>query len=521
MKKLLTLFLLVLTIDLFSQSTIVVQDNVANNASVYYFHQRKVARTSSGLLMATWNDRNAAGGQVVYSIYDEAFGIWSPPAAISNAGDRAIQSALAADELGNIHATWQQRNSTSQKYQTFYSKYNRFSWTAPVQISVAASVRGEEATIEVASDGTLWVVYNNDGEGSGNEYLFAIKSTNSGSTWSTNADTLSFVGSFGSSIEVGRTALAPGPDGKMVAVWDNSLDGVSTRRETFANQYDGISWQGEVRISDTTSVDRDHNRYCAVAVDNKANIYAFYGLNIVSGADPRLSYLVMAKKGWNDQWVANFNVILDSSEVNYRSVSAVVDSNNVLHVAYRRDVKADTLYSLDEIVYTYSTDKGVTWAPRIRVSRLNYDGGYVSVANRVRTAYGIDMLWRESKDQNINDQDSTAVVYANIPYSMIPVGITDALQPSSYLLLNNYPNPFNPSTKIIYSIPQRDKVELFIYDALGNVIANLLNEEVDAGNHSLIWNGLNNNNIKVTSGIYFAKLKTSKEFKIIKMMLLK
>ena len=520
MKILLNFLLPILFIDLFPQTTTVVQDNVPNNAAVYYFHQRNVARTPDGLLLAAWNDLNAAGGQIVYSVYDEAFDTWSPPAAISSAGDRAIQVALASDESGNIHAIWQQRDNSADKYQTFYSKYDGNSWTTPVQISVAASVRAEEATIEVASDGTLWVVYNNDGEGNGNEFLFAIKSTDGGTNWSTDADTLSFVGTFGTSIEVGRVALSSGPNGKMVAVWDNSLDGTQTRRETFANQYDGSSWQGEFRISDTTSVDRDHNRYCAAAIDNEENIYAFYGLNIVSGADPRLSYLVMAKKGWNDTWSTNYDVILDSSVVNYRSVSAVVDSNDIIHLVYRRDVESDTTYNLDEIVYTYSNDHGVTWTPRIVVSRDRYDAGYVTVANRVRRAYGIDIFWRESRDSLVNDQDTVTVLYANIPYSII-VGVRDASQPVSYLLLNNYPNPFNPSTKINYSIPYRDNVKITIYDVLGRVVANLVNEEIDAGDHSIVWNGLNNNKAIVTSGVYFARLITSDAVKTIKMMLIK
>jgi len=422
--------------------------------------------------------------------------------------------------LGNIHATWQQRNTSSEKYQTFYSKYNGASWTTPAQISVAASVRGEEATINVASDGNLWVVYNNDGEGNSNEYLFAVKSTDGGSTWSANADTLSFVGTFGTSIEVGRTALAAGLDGKMVAVWDNSLDGISSRREVFANQYDGNTWLGELRISDTTTIDRDHNRYVSSAIDDEGNIYAFYGLNIISSADPRLSYLVMAKKGWNDAWNTNYNAILDSSTANYLSVSAVIDSNDVIHVAYRRDVPEDTT-GRDEIVYTYSIDKGATWAPRIVVSRPNHDGGYVSIANRVRTAYGIDILWRESRDENLNDQDTTSVVYANIPYSMIPVGISDVSQPSRYLLLKNYPNPFNPSTKIIFGVAQRGSVKLIIYDALGRIVKNLINEELNAGNYTLEWNAITNENKKVTSGVYFVKLITSEGIKTVKMMMLK
>ena len=347
-----------------------------------------------------------------------------------------------------------------------------------------------------------------------------MKSTDGGSTWSANADTLSFVGTFGTSIEVGRTALAAGLDGKMVAVWDNSLDGISSRREVFANQYDGNTWLGELRISDTTTIDRDHNRYVSSAIDDEGNIYAFYGLNIISSADPRLSYLVMAKKGWNDAWNTNYNAILDSSTANYLSVSAVIDSNDVIHVAYRRDVPEDTT-GRDEIVYTYSIDKGATWAPRIVVSRPNHDGGYVSIANRVRTAYGIDILWRESRDENLNDQDTTSVVYANIPYSMIPVGISDVSQPSRYLLLKNYPNPFNPSTKIIFGVAQRGSVKLIIYDALGRIVKNLINEELNAGNYTLEWNAITNENKKVTSGVYFVKLITSEGIKTVKMMMLK
>ena len=154
------------------------------------------------------------------------------------------------------------------------------------------------------------------------------------------------------------------------------------------------------------------------------------------------------------------------------------------------------------------------------MSRDRYDAGYVTVANRVRRAYGIDIFWRESRDSLVNDQDTVTVLYANIPYSII-VGVRDASQPVSYLLLNNYPNPFNPSTKINYSIPYRDNVKIIIYDVLGRVVANLVNEEIDAGDHSIVWNGLNNNKAIVTSGVYFARLITSDAVKTIKMMLIK
>ena len=223
--------------------------------------------------MVAWVDlpSGTAGGQVQYSTYDPMCSrAGCPRLQLSSAGDRARQPALAADDNGGIHAVWMQRNSSSDNYQIFYSKYNGTSWSTAVQVSV--NDRGEEGTIEVATDGTLWVVYNNDAAGAGpSEYVFAVKSTDGGATWSATADTLSSGGLLGSSIEVARTALSPGPDGKMIAIWDNNPTALSTSgRETFVNQFDGVNWRGQELVSDSAAAvleGRLGNRYCAGVID--------------------------------------------------------------------------------------------------------------------------------------------------------------------------------------------------------------------------------------------------------------
>ncbi len=521
MKRLLTTFAgLLMTLPLAAQTTSVVQDNVGNAEAMYYFHQRKVVRSSAGVLMVAWVDIRSAvsGGQVQYSIYDPGFQIWSPPAALSSAAYNARQPALAADNNGNIHAVWMQKNAGPDKYQLYYSKYNGSSWTGPIQISVAASVRAEEGTIEIATDGTIWVVYNNDGEGTGSEYLYVVKSTDGGTTWSTSADIISSGGAFGSSIEVGRTQLAPGLNGKMVACWDNSLTGLDSRREVFMNLYDGSSWGGQMRISDTTSVDRDHSRYIAVAVDGSDDIYVFYTLPIVSGSDPRLSRLVLHKNAWADPWDSTYTLAIDSSTVNYLSVSAVADENDVIHLAYRRDVAADTLYDLDEIVYRSSTDGGATWSDPTVVSRPNHDGGYVSIANRIDPTHGVDIAWRESRDENVGNQDTLAVVYANVPYTISSV---QDKTPASFEIYSNYPNPFNPSTTIEFTLSTRDQIRLSIFDLTGREVKTIVNENRDAGFYRELWDGTNNLNEPVSSGVYFSRLSTGNELRTIKMILLK
>ncbi len=95
-------------------------------------------------------------------------------------------------------------------------------------------------------------------------------------------------------------------------------------------------------------------------------------------------------------------------------------------------------------------------------------------------------------------------------------------------LFQNFPNPFKLSgkdksakTNISFAISNTEFVSLKIYNLKGELVRNLLNERVNAGKHKITWNGKNDNNKIVTSGVYFYKLKTSKKTLIKKMMILK
>ena len=80
--------------------------------------------------------------------------------------------------------------------------------------------------------------------------------------------------------------------------------------------------------------------------------------------------------------------------------------------------------------------------------------------------------------------------------------------PDKYFLSQNFPNPFNPETKIEYSLPKADFVTLSIYNISGHLVRNLVEEHKTAGNHSVIWDAKNNNRVKVSSGVYFYSFKT-------------
>jgi len=85
----------------------------------------------------------------------------------------------------------------------------------------------------------------------------------------------------------------------------------------------------------------------------------------------------------------------------------------------------------------------------------------------------------------------------------------------------NYPNPFNPSTKIEFSLPVRGQVELKIYNVRGELVTTLLNETREAGLSSVVWNGTDSRGKTVASGVYFYSLKSGNFEKIEKMTLVK
>jgi len=87
--------------------------------------------------------------------------------------------------------------------------------------------------------------------------------------------------------------------------------------------------------------------------------------------------------------------------------------------------------------------------------------------------------------------------------------------------IGNYPNPFNPTTTITFYLKKADKVNLDIYNMKGQKVKSLISEQLTSGTHSTVWNGVNDNNNEVSSGIYFYKVKTSRYTSVKKMILMK
>ncbi len=119
----------------------------------------------------------------------------------------------------------------------------------------------------------------------------------------------------------------------------------------------------------------------------------------------------------------------------------------------------------------------------------------------------------------ITSRGAAVYVYRLLQYA------DDAPDPESlpvlFTLSQNYPNPFNAGTTIEFSVTDRTRIELTIYNLLGQEVTRLIDGPVDRGTHAVVWNGANSAGDLVASGVYFYQLQLADRVATRKMILLK
>ena len=178
-------------------------------------------------------------------------------------------------------------------------------------------------------------------------------------------------------------------------------------------------------------------------------------------------------------------------------------------------------YYLTDIYYNRFIDN---WSP----NSMEYSFNTViseTFANAGKDYSAITGIWK-SYVTFIEDQSPGISVFSQGDQTLNPIRIAyydftfpsveDETYLNGYVLNQNYPNPFNPTTIIRYSIPEFSKVNLKVYDILGNEVATLVDEEKPAGNFEVVFDGSS-----LSSGVYFYKMtagnySASKKFILLK-----
>ncbi len=140
----------------------------------------------------------------------------------------------------------------------------------------------------------------------------------------------------------------------------------------------------------------------------------------------------------------------------------------------------------------------------------HYDTTTTIIMNTDKSVRAIFQRLTEAK--NSGDVDSAQTM---------ALGDLQAQMPTSYGLFQNYPNPFNPETEIRFQLPQASRVELHIYNALGQKIRTLADGQLQAGQHKFRWDGRDKRGQGVATGVYFYRLRAGEFTDLKKMNLLR
>ncbi|HRS52891.1 MAG TPA: right-handed parallel beta-helix repeat-containing protein [Candidatus Marinimicrobia bacterium] len=149
---------------------------------------------------------------------------------------------------------------------------------------------------------------------------------------------------------------------------------------------------------------------------------------------------------------------------------------------------------------------------------------YVALDNRTQGKTYFDEFVQKYADDDLNliifetmgEPEKWTLAKKNTPPISDEASV--AVLPSEYRLLNNYPNPFNPSTTIAYDLQEESYVILTIYDIVGREIIRLVDNIQPAGSLKVIWDGKDSFGQIVPSGIYLYSLKTTSGFNATKKM---
>lgn len=256
--------------------------------------------------------------------------------------------------------------------------------------------------------------------------------------------------------------------------------------------------------------------------------------------------------GWINIAVSNFNsgdIVLN--EILSKNVAGAVDeagdhedwlelynkSNNQI------DLSGKYLTSDKDRINLWKIPQGITIAPKgyllVWCDKEPLEG--ILHSNFKLSASGESVYFIESDSVTILDSLQFPALGADTSYGRSPDGspILGKLFPTPNLTNSNilsvesnninakgynldaYPNPFNPSINISYNLPAKNKVNIIIYDALGREVYNIDYGTQNSGSHSMIWNGKNNNNLILPSGVYFCRVKTGEKNLMKKLVLIK
>ena len=172
-----------------------------------------------------------------------------------------------------------------------------------------------------------------------------------------------------------------------------------------------------------------------------------------------------------------------------------------------------------------STAADVTTEKNIYLSKNDQNTGQMLVEWADLSQDGMQTV---SIDAQSLDRDNSNITIGYTIYGADQQIISRGMQnielkavPDEFALHNNYPNPFNPVTTMLYDLPEAGHTRLLIYDLLGREVHVLIDKVMNPGYYSTQWNGRNQQGQTVGAGVYLYQIQSNGFIQTRKMLLLK
>ena len=220
-------------------------------------------------------------------------------------------------------------------------------------------------------------------------------------------------------------------------------------------------------------------------------------------ASRNLGYMQNAQQ--NASKYAGVQILTDSDDISFKSYNNTVDFQNGF-------TDEDKWAGLSGGVQSTTSDAS-DWSFMISI------GGIDLMPHDFRRI-GFTVFAANSQSDLNNYADFVGGLWSSVyPYSYLS---TEELEmPSTFKLAQNFPNPFNPSTKINYSLENDSQIELGIYDLKGRKITEIHSGLQVSGQHAMEWNGVDDLGNAVPAGVYICSLQLENSARTIKMVYLK
>ncbi|MCB5270755.1 MAG: heparinase II/III family protein [Candidatus Cloacimonetes bacterium] len=248
--------------------------------------------------------------------------------------------------------------------------------------------------------------------------------------------------------------------------------------------------------------------YTSIATNEPDSLYALQSLGRLNSIYAGYPDLLNDLRGIYDAYMVacSDSVLIKGAQAKY----AILDRLDGLYteaiqgyedLLLLSTTEMDSLLCLLDIAYTmqdmYYDDSG-----KAAHSTMSYQSNGISISTLKDAKHTVEQLWgkilAKSEDESIYN--------APVP---------------TKLEVSNYPNPFNPSTTIAFSVPEAGKVRLTVYNIRGQRVRDLIDDNMMRGFHKVIWDGKDNGNSSVSSGLYFVRIDTGSNAVVKKVMMLK